>query len=274
MKSTTKVGFLGAGNMAEAFCRGLLAKKVLSLGNLCASDIRPASQIPWLKELKVRSCGAVQAVADSDVLFLAVKPKDMAGLLQSLPGRQGRQKLFISIAAGVPLRKIEALLGPGSRVVRVMPNTPALVGMGASAYCLGKGALASDARLVENLLSAVGLVVRVRDENELDAVTAVSGSGPAYVFRFLEDLQAAGEKAGLRPGVSFQLAAQTLRGAAEMAQRAGSAEAVGVLREKVTSPGGTTAAALAVLEKKKFGAILEQAVMAARARSRELGRIS
>jgi pyrroline-5-carboxylate reductase len=273
-----KIAFIGAGNMAEAFCRGLLKNKVVSAKDLCASDVRPARDIPWLKACRVWATDSLTAARASEVVFFSVKPKDMAQVLgetaSGLKPPELKRKLFVSIAAGLPLRKLEEMLGKAARVVRVMPNTPALVGMGASAYCLGSQATAKDGRRVEGLLRAVGLAVRVGKDSDLDGVTALSGSGPAYYFRLLEEFHAAGCKAGLEASTAFRLAVQTWRGAAEMASRAGDLREVALLRAKVTSPGGTTEAGLKVMEGMGLGKMMEAAVLSAKARARELGKLA
>jgi pyrroline-5-carboxylate reductase len=266
---------MGAGNMAEAFCTGMVQKGGIPAASICASDLRPASEIAWPARLGVALRGsAVEAARDASTLVVAVKPKDVPGLLQGLREGLGAEALgkkrIISIAAGIATGKIKALVAPAAcPVVRVMPNTPAMVGLGASAYCLAEGAGEADAQVAEALLKTLGLAVRV-EEGAMDAVTALSGSGPAYVFLFAEALAAGGEALGLGPETAFSLASQTLLGAAEMVRRRQDTPAR--LREKVTSPGGTTAAALKVLEDQGLRATVAQAMKAAAQRSAELGK--
>ncbi len=203
------------------------------------------------------------------VVFLAVKPQQMGKLLGELRAEVSPQKLVVSIAAGVRLSVLAEGLGGEARLVRVMPNTPCLVGKGASAYCLGGKAAAEDGKLVGQLLGAVGVAFQV-EEHLLDAVTGLSGSGPAFVYLMIEALSDGGVRMGLSRAVATALAAQTLRGAAEMVLATG--EHPGVLKDRVTSPGGTTIAGLAALESGGVRAALIDAVRAATERSIALGR--
>jgi pyrroline-5-carboxylate reductase len=267
--------FLGAGNMAEAFCTGMVQKGGIPASSIQASDIRPAVEIAWPSRLGIALHGsALEAARSAGTLVVAVKPKEVPGLLQGLLQGLGTEALgkkrIISIAAGITTGKIRALVAPAlCPVVRVMPNTPAMVGLGASAYCLAQGAGDADAEVAEKLLKTLGLAVRV-DEGAMDAVTALSGSGPAYVFLFAEALAAGGEALGLDPETAFSLASQTLLGAAEMVRRRQDSPAR--LREKVTSPGGTTAAALKVFEDQGLRALVAKAMQAAAKRSAEMGK--
>jgi pyrroline-5-carboxylate reductase len=213
-------------------------------------------------------CRSNQEVAEeADVIFLAVKPQNMAAVYADVGGWV-QKKLIVSIAAGIPLARLTEGLKT-ERVVRVMPNTPALVGQGAAGYALAKGATESDGELVKQLLSAVGRAYRV-DEKLLDAVTGLSGSGPAFVYVVIEALSDAGVKMGLPRDVAAALAAQTVRGSAEMVLATG--EHPAVLKDKVASPGGTTIAGLAALESHGLRAALIAAVEAATKRSQELGK--
>jgi len=212
---------------------------------------------------------ATEAVAQADLLVLATKPQGFAELLPSLAPLLKPGQAVLSIAAGVTLGRLQASLGPAVPLIRVMPNTPGLIGQGASAYCLGPAATPAHAALAEAVLAPLGLVLRV-EEAQMDAVTALSGSGPAYVFLFMEALQAAGQELGLPPEAAFELASQTLAGASAMIRQ--KARTPAELRVAVTSPGGTTAAALKVLEDQGFRGLLAQALKAARDRSAELGK--
>ena len=207
------------------------------------------------------------AVADADVVVVAVKPADVAASLQGAEASLGRDALVLSIAAGVTLASLEAH-APGRPIVRAMPNTPALVGLGASAIAAGRHADETHLELASRLLGAVGIVVTV-NERALDAVTGLSGSGPAYVFLVAEAMIEAGVLEGLARDVAEQLVTQTLLGSATLLAR--SDDGPGALREAVTSPGGTTAAGLRELESARVRAAILDAVSAATRRSRELG---
>lgn len=269
------VGFIGAGKMATALARGLAAAGFTTPARIIACDVLPAAREAFARETGGRTVDSVAAVtAESDVVVLAVKPQHMADVLAELraaqPGLQRRQ-LVVSIAAGVPLGTLESGLPDGCRVVRVMPNTPCLVGAGASAFAAGSHATPEDARLVEQLLSTVGLAVEV-PEGMLDAVTGLSGSGPAYVCQFIEALADGGVRVGLPRDVATRLAAQTVLGSAKLLLETG--EHPAALKDAVASPGGTTIAGLHALERGGVRASVMDAVVAAAARSAELGRSS
>ncbi|HTB35045.1 MAG TPA: pyrroline-5-carboxylate reductase [bacterium] len=263
------IAFLGAGNMGEAMLRGL-ARAGMPAQRLHAFD-------PRQDHLKALSADAgftphllaAEAVAAADLVVLATKPQGFAELLPSLAPLLRPGQAVLSIAAGVTLGRLQSSLGPSVPLIRVMPNTPGLIGQGASAYCLGAQATPQHAALAEAVLAPLGLVLRV-DEAQMDAVTALSGSGPAYVFLFMEALQAAGESLGLAPEAAFGLASQTLAGAAAMIRQ--KAKTPAELRVAVTSPGGTTAAALKVFEDGDFRGLVARALRAAGERSAELGK--
>jgi pyrroline-5-carboxylate reductase len=264
-----KIAFLGAGNMGEAMIRGLLKAGLSAPEDILAADLRADHLQVLHASLGVRTTtDPVQAAVSSQILVLAVKPQAMPALLASLAGKLHKGQLAISIAAGVRLETMQVRLGE-LPLIRVMPNTPGLLGQGASCYCLGTFAGREHGADAEALLASLGLVLRV-DESQMDAVTALSGSGPAYVFLFMEALQAAGEELGLDPETSFRLAAQTLKGAAAMIDKR--EESPQRLREKVTSPGGTTAAALKTFNDNDFQGLVLKAMTAARDRSMELGK--
>lgn len=255
--------------MATALARGLLDRGLANRAQMIASDPSPAAA-----EQFARATGAAttsdneRVVSGSDCVFLAVKPQQMAAALGPLAGRLTERHLVISVAAGVPLAAISRLLDSGPRLVRVMPNTPCLVGQGASAYCLGPGATADDGELVGRLLAAVGRAVQV-EEKLLDAVTGLSGSGPAFVYLMIEALSDGGVRMGLPREIALMLAAQTVRGAAELVVASG--EHPAALKDQVTSPGGTTMAGLHALEAAGVRGALMAAVEAATLRSIELG---
>lgn len=264
------IGFVGAGQMARALARGFVAAGLARPNQIVACDPAASAREAFQREI----AGARLVTTSADVLaaaplvFLAVKPQHMPEVLDLMRGHVGPEHLLVSVAAGVTLGQLCAGLGTG-RVIRVMPNTPALVGVGAAAYALGPAASAEDAQRVERLLGAVGLAVRV-EEPLLDAVTGLSGSGPAFVYLVIEALSDGGVRAGLPRAVATALAAQTVRGAAEMVLQTG--EHPGVLKDRVASPGGTTIAGLHVLEERGVRGALMAAVLAAAQRSAELGR--
>jgi pyrroline-5-carboxylate reductase len=267
MTDVKRVAFLGGGNMAEAIIKGLLrdgSPAALMVAEISAERRSMlAGAYPGLQLVE----NSAEAAAWGEVIILAVKPQQSAAVLGAIAASTGPGKLVVSIMAGVRSEGIEGVLADGTRVVRVMPNTPALVGCGASAICAGRNAVAADLDCVEALFAKTGLVVRV-DEKQMDAVTGLSGSGPAYVFTFVEALADAGVKNGLSREVSYQLALQTVLGAARMLAETG--EHPAQLREKVTSPGGTTIAGLHVLENGCFRGTVMDAVDAASRRSKEL----
>jgi pyrroline-5-carboxylate reductase len=207
-------------------------------------------------------------VSQAEVVLLAVKPQKMTEVLAEIRDCLKADALVVSIAAGVTLRRLAAGLPPRQRIVRVMPNTPALIGQGASAYSLGEYASPADGELVANLLSAVGAAFEV-PEPMLDAVTGLSGSGPAFAYSMIEALAQGGITAGLPSELASELAVRTVAGAAQMVMVTG--ETPAVLRDRVTSPGGTTLAGLAVLQERGFGEAVADAVIAATKRSVELG---
>lgn len=264
---TQSIGFIGAGQMAKALAQGFVRAKLLAAERIIACDPVPSAIEQFQAACPgARSAASNVAVAEqSDVLLLAVKPQSMPAVIAELAGHVAG-KLVVSIAAGIPLAKLRDL--KTERIIRVMPNTPCLIGKGASAYSLGSGATAADGELVGKLLSAVGLAFQV-DEKHLDAVTGLSGSGPAFAYVVIEALADGGVKMGLPRDVALALAAQTVGGAAEMVLS--QHEHPAVLKDRVASPGGTTIAGLAALEAHGLRGALIAAVEAATRRSAELG---
>jgi pyrroline-5-carboxylate reductase len=265
-----KLGFIGAGNMAGALVRGLIHTKRYRARDLWASDAEPRQCRRLARAYGIGTApDNATLVADTAIVVLAVKPQVMDAVLADIRPHVRRQ-LFVSIAAGVPTARLEAGLGGRARVVRAMPNTPALVGAGITVVVRGGNATVADERLTTALFGGVGEVVRVRDEALMDAVTGLSGSGPAYVYRFAEGLIAGAVAEGVPERTARQLAYQTIRGAAVMLQETGRSPEE--LRAMVTSPGGTTLAGLQALEAREFATIVAGGVRAATGRSRDLGR--
>ncbi len=263
------LGFVGGGQMAEALIKGLLSREFLKPGRITASDLSEDRR-NHLKEafgINITSENK-QAVKGSEIIILAVKPQVMSIVLEDIGPVVSSNHLVVSIAAGITIHSLEKRLPEGTRVVRVMPNTPALVQAGAAALCKGTAASHGDLDIVRQILEAVGKAVVV-PEALMDAVTGLSGSGPAYVFTFIEGLIDAGVREGLPRTVAQELVVQTVLGAALMCQNTGKHTAE--LTAMVTSPGGTTAAGLHVLERAALRGILSDAVRAATERSRELG---
>jgi pyrroline-5-carboxylate reductase len=265
----SRIGFLGAGKMATALARGWIAAGLLTPAGCRASDPVAAARERFTAE----TCGVTGAsnrdvVEASDVLLLAVKPQNMTEVLTDITPVVGKRHLIVSIAAGVTLGQLAAALGSDRRLIRVMPNTPCLVGASASGYALGGAIMPDDVALVERLLNVVGIAFQL-PERLLDAVTGLSGSGPAFVYAVIEALSDGGVRVGLPREVATALAAQTVLGAARMVLETGLH--TGVLKDQVASPGGTTIAGLHALERGGLRAALMDAVEAATKRSQELG---
>jgi len=269
----SRIGFIGAGAMAEALVGGLVASGV-ARERLCASDVDEGRRSAFAARLGVAALASnAEALRRSDVVVIAVKPGSVAGALGELraaaaPGEILRA-LWISIAAGVPLAVLEASLSPRARIVRAMPNTPALARAGATGLVGNAAAAPADRALARALFESVGVAWEAPAEAQLDAVTGLSGSGPAYLFAFLEALIEAGAAVGLPPQAAEQLAKQTVFGAAKLALESDRSPAE--LRRQVSSPGGTTLAGLARLEAGGFARAVADAVAAATRRAGELG---
>jgi pyrroline-5-carboxylate reductase len=269
MSSALKLGFLGAGKMASALAKGFIHAGIVSADAVLASDPYEAARVAMAKEGGIRTTASNPDVLKfANVVLLAVKPDQVNDVLAEARPHFTERHLLISIAAGVPLARLEAALPAGSRVIRVMPTTPALVGASASAFAPGKSATPQDAQLAQRLLSAVGVAYQVK-ESLLDAVTGLSGSGPAYVFLMIEALSDGGVAAGLPRDIATKLAAQTLLGSAKLLLETNLHP--GALKDMVTSPGGTTVEGLHELEKAGVRGALINAVRAATDRSKKLG---
>lgn len=264
------VGFLGAGQMATALAVGWAKAGLLDVRNSLAADPYPDARAKFRAATGVTAGESNRAVVGAcDVVVLAVKPQVLPDVLAEVKPAIRPAHLFVSIAAGVTLKTLSDALGGSTRLVRVMPNTPCLVGASASGFSAGASATSDDAALVERLFGAVGVAHRV-PEHLLDAVTGLSGSGPAFVYLFIESLADGGVKCGLPRAVAQALAAQTVLGAAKMVLETG--QHPGALKDAVASPGGTTIAGLHALEKGAFRAAAMDAVEAASKRAQELGK--
>jgi pyrroline-5-carboxylate reductase len=269
MASQSNIGFLGAGKMATALAKGFVRAEIVLPREIIASDPHGAAQKTFTNETDAKVVASnIEVAKFANVLILATKPDQAAAALAEISGAFTKNHLLISIAAGVTIAKLENHLPAKARVIRVMPNTPALVGAGASAFALGKNATTADGELAKKLLSAVGLAFQVK-EDLLDAVTGLSGSGPAYVYQFIEALSDGGVAAGLPRDIATKLAAQTVLGGARMVLETG--QHPGALKDQVTSPGGTTIEGLHALEKGSFRATIMSAVRAATEKSKKLG---
>ncbi len=270
MAERLSIGFLGAGKMATALAKGFVRAGLVRAEEIIASDASGEAAAVFAKEIGANTTGFNPDVARAArVLILAVKPHQVQSVLAEIRDGFTDEHLLMSIAAGVTLETLKAGLKPGARLIRVMPNTPALVGASATAYALGEAALAQDADLAQELFSSVGIAFRLK-ESALDAVTGLSGSGPAYVYLMIESLSDGGVAAGLPREVATRLAAQTVLGGAKMVLETGLHP--GALKDMVASPGGTTIEGLHELEKGRFRATLINAVRAASEKSARLGR--
>jgi pyrroline-5-carboxylate reductase len=270
MSDTLRIGFLGAGKMATALARGWINAGLAGAEGICASDPVAAARDHFMKTTGAAGFSDNRRVlAQSNLVVLAVKPQNMAELLSEIRPALESRHLVISIAAGVPVQQIADALGAETRIIRVMPNTPCLVGASASAFAASAKATAADVQLTERLLQSVGRAVKV-PEKLLDAVTGLSGSGPAFVAVMIEALSDGGVRMGLPRDLANLLAAQTLYGSAKMLLETGLHP--GQLKDMVASPAGTTIAGIHALERGGIRAALMDAVEAATKRSIELGK--
>ncbi len=267
--ASSRIGFLGAGKMASALALGFLRAGCITSDRLIASATRPASRAAFSAATGARVTESNREVADfADTVILAVKPNQVMGVLRELGSSWDPERhLLISVAGGITLDRLQTL-APGIRVIRVMPNTPSVVGAGASGYSLGSRTTEGDGELAQELLSSVGIALKVA-EPLLDAVTGVSGSGPAYAFLIIEAMADGGVASGLPRDIAQQLAAQTLLGAAQMVLSTG--QHPGALKDAVCSPGGTTIEGIHELERGGVRAALISAVRASSEKSRKLG---
>lgn len=263
-----KVAIIGGGKMGSIIAQGIITQKMVPAKDIVVTDIDAARLKALRASLKLKvSQNNNKAVDDADIIIIAVKPQNMAVTLQEISSAVNKSKVVISIAAGITTGFIEKSLMKGIRVVRVMPNTPALIGEGAAAVAAGRYAKANDVKLTRAIFNAVGISVEVK-EKLMDAITGLSGSGPAYFFLIIEAMIEAGLKTGLPHNLAKKLAVQTMLGAACLCLQ--SDKEPDQLREMVTSPNGTTFAGLKVMEEKKLRATIIAAIEAATKRSEEL----
>lgn len=273
MLKDKKMAFIGSGNMAEALIKGMINSSIIKPENILTSDVRK-DRLEFLHNTyKVQiASDNLDAIKKAGIIILSVKPQTILEVLDQISESANDSKLIISIAAGISLEIIQRALdkedSKALRLIRAMPNTPALVQTGATAMSKGVNALEEDMKTADEIFSAVGKVVEV-NEDLMDAVTGLSGSGPAYIFLIIEALIDAGVKAGLPRDISMTLSVQTVLGAAKLVSESG--EHPEKLKDMVTSPGGTTLAGLHALEKGELKVVLMNAVKSATKRSKELG---
>lgn len=269
MQFNGMLGFMGCGNMGRAILMGLLETGTTSHKHVLIYDI-DLGKCEEAERLGLAVAPSARELASAcDILLLAVKPQSMEEAIEQVKPGLSPAVLVISIAAGISIRYLQERLGPEVRIIRVMPNTPAMIGAGAAGIALGNNCSEKDAEIAQAIFGAIGVAERIPEE-AMDAVTALSGSGPAYFFYMVECLAQAAAAEGLPEDQAQRLAAQTLLGAGRLLHESG--EAPGVLRERVTSKGGTTEAALAAFRAKNFEEIVRAGVHAAAMRSRELGK--
>ena len=271
MLDDLRIAFIGGGNMARSLVGGLI-EKGCKPGRITVAEPNPEQRALIAKRAPVRMAAeGAAAASDADVLVFAVKPQVMQAAAKAVAAAaQARKPLVISVAAGITTTDLDRWLGGGQAIVRVMPNTPALLGAGAAGLYARPRVSAAQRATAQSLMEAVGQAHWIADERLMDAVTAVSGSGPAYFFLLMECMEAAAVELGLPADTARALVLQTAAGAARMAQESG--EAPATLRKQVTSPNGTTAAALQAFADGKFEALVKKALTAARDRGRQLAR--
>lgn len=268
MQSSLRIAFIGGGNMAGALISGL-AKQLTSPTQIYVIDVNPVNLQHLTDRYGVSTSGVMDAqLLDIDVIVLAVKPQQLQAVAASLSSFMNVQ-LILSVAAGIRAADLSRWLGGHSKIVRAMPNTPAMIGLGMTGLYAMDAVISEERELAETIMQAVGESLWVDNESMIDAVTAVSGSGPAYVFYFIEAMQEAAMQLGFDAVQARQLALATFNGAAQLAKQ--SEEPVSILRERVTSKGGTTYAALCSMDDSSVKAAIHQAVRAAAQRGKELG---
>jgi len=267
---TEKIGVIGAGKIGSAIARGIIRAGLVNKESVMSSDVSDELRQAIARDLDIKVTPDNGALCDfAEIIILAVKPQIVDPVAREIAKKLGKSKLLVSVAAGVPLGRIETHLERGARVVRVMPNIPCVIGAGAAGFAGGGHATAADLEKVGAILNSFGVGLAV-EEKYLDAVTGLSGSGPAYVFLFMEALADGGVQVGLSRDVALKLAMQTVYGAARMALE--SNKHLSELKDEVTSPGGTTIAGLYAMEQNGFRGTVMKAVVSATTRSQELGK--
>jgi pyrroline-5-carboxylate reductase len=273
MLNNKKICIIGTGNMGEAIVSGLIGSGSSDPGKIICTDVRESTLKAVAKEYGVQTTTSnLEAVAKSDIVIYAVKPQIMAAVIKETVEKLDMSKLVISIAAGVPMAALESCLNKKLRLIRVMPNIAAAVKEAATAVAAGKNASKEDVEIAMSIFDSIGKTVFIKENYLMDAITGLSGSGPAYIFLIVEALADAGVKVGLSRQEAIFLSAQTVLGAAKMLME--TKEHPGQLRDRVTSPGGTAIAGLATLEKGGLRTTLINAVEVATNRSRELGEMT
>ena len=264
-----KLGVIGTGKMGTALVGGAIRSGAVAAADVTGVDPYESAREQFEKTTGAKTCGEISALGECEVILLCTRPRDIGAAMRQISEvMHGKPVLVLSIAAGVTIAALEEAAGEWIRIIRAMPNTPALVGQGAAAYCLGSGATKEDSEAAVLILGSVGLALEV-PERLLDAVTGLSGSGPAYVYMVIEAMADGGVKMGLLRTDALRLAAQTVLGAASMVVESG--EHPALLKDRVTSPGGTTITGVAELERQGLRNAMIEAVCAATRRSTELG---
>jgi len=272
MKDSYIIGIIGAGNMGEALIKGLLRSQLVRSYEIIASARRRARLFRLEKSYGIHTTRSNKEIMNStDTVILAVKPQNMDELMDEIRPYATKNHLMISIAAGVDVKKLRRGLGPKPKLIRVMPNLPAVVDEGVSAIFCGPRIAERYRRFAHQIFQAVGTTVDVREERQMDVITGLSGTGPAYIFALMEAMTNAGRKLGLTPKLAETLTRQTVLGAAELAGQAGAEPRE--LRRRVTSKEGTTWAAMKVFKRRKFWDLLTEAIGAATKRSRQLRKL-
>ncbi len=265
-----KIGLIGCGVMGVSLLNGIIHSSLVHPADVMVWDVLPEKTDEMIKQFKVTAAAEMKQVLDAPrLVFLAVKPVDMPGVLENIKESLTERHVLISVAAGISIEQIEKGVGENKKIIRLMPNTPCLIGKGMTVVSPGMNVDENELGFVNSLMEALGKVV-VLEEELMDAATGLSGSGPAYAFMFIDALADGGVKMGLPRDKALLLAAQTLSGASEMVLQTG--EHPSVLKDKVASPGGTTIAGISALEKRGFRGTVIKAVESATKRSKELGK--